>query len=88
MLEAFEVQNTLLYDSLRCIGSIVMVGAALAYQTRSLTIAFASLIGIFAAFILAFWVYTRVMGVTEMPMLNFLSVSETFSAARPSVDAR
>ena len=73
-LDAHEISLTLATDSLWCIGSIFFVAAALAYHTRSLSIALAALSGIFAAFLLAFWLYTRVMGVTEMPMLNFLSI--------------
>ena len=74
VLDEHEISLTLMNDAKWCIGSIIFVGTALAYHTQSLTIAVASLSGIFAAFLLAFWVYTRVMGVTEMPMLNFLSV--------------
>ena len=72
---------TLYTDALWCIGSIFFVGVALAIHTHAkgffaytLIIAFFSLAGIFAAFLLAFWIYTRVMGVSEMPMLNFLSL--------------
>ena len=73
-LEEYEAYLILYTDAFWCIGSIIFVGGALALHTRSPMVAFFSLSGIGTAFLLAFWIYTCVMGVTKVPMLNFLSL--------------
>ena len=43
-------------------------------NTRSVALAVWALVGIFAAFVMGYWAYARVMKVEAMPMLNFLSL--------------